>query len=189
MKNNILTIFAVLLSIACNAQVTISLEQAAIYNKSDDGLPDDISYVKDTNNKLDQFVGTWKGNYEGKSYEVSFIKKINYGEYSVKWDKIIGRILIRDATGNIIYNSMNEPDDKTYFWGINFQNNSYLMNFTSNSYCMDYGTVFLELSKTNFNQMNFYFHRSNETYDPAKCPNFETYKTILPPQEITLTKQ
>lgn len=186
---NIIFILTLLLSVACGAQNTISLEQAAIYNKSDDGLPDNISYVKDINNRLNQFVGTWKGSFGGKNYEFRFVKKLQFGEYSVKWDEIIGRAIIKDINGNIIYTSINQTDNRTGLRGVNFQNNSYVMNFTGNTDCMDYGTVFLEISKTNPNQMIFYFHRSSETFDPAKCPNFTTYKTILPQEKFILTKQ
>ena len=83
MKNIILVIILFITGVSCKAQTTISLEQAYQYSKSDDGIPETVTYVKDINNRLDQFVGTWKGSYNGKNYEFKFIKKLNYNDNTI----------------------------------------------------------------------------------------------------------
>ena len=47
-------------------------------NRDTEGCPDleNITYVKDTNNRLDQFIGIWKGTYGGKQYEIKLEKKL-----------------------------------------------------------------------------------------------------------------
>ncbi|PKF76249.1 DUF6705 family protein [Chryseobacterium sp. PMSZPI] len=190
MKKNI-SILIILLSFFCKAQSVISLEQAYEYSKSDDGLPEAVTYVKDINNRLDQFAGTWKGAYNGKQYEFRFIKKVNFGEYSVKWDKIIGRFMVKDGAGNLLYNTINEPNDNnTRFWGFKLQNRVYEMSFVGNiEYCNDSGVVFIEVSKNNPNIMYLNFSRDQGAYNPEKCPNYSTYVPLLPKEKMTLMKQ
>ncbi|MCA6069478.1 hypothetical protein JI747_020145 [Chryseobacterium sp. RG1] len=188
---NIIFILILLLSFSCKSQSIISLEQAYVYSKSDDGLPETVTYVKDINNRLDQFVGTWKGSYGGKQYEFRFIKKINFGSYSVKWDELIGRFLVNDSNGNILYSSLNESNDEnTHLRGINIQNKTYMLNFSGNvEYCNDRGVVFIEVSQNNPNIMYLSFDRDKGAFDPAKCPNYSTFVPLLPKTKMTLTKQ
>lgn len=75
MKKYLIIVFIVFVGISVRAQEIISLEQAVEYNSTDDGIPDDVEYVKDINNKLNQFVGTWKGSYKGNNYEITLVKK------------------------------------------------------------------------------------------------------------------
>ena len=107
MKNIFLITCVLIFTISCNAQTTISLEQAYQYSKSDDGIPETVTYVKDTNNRLDQFVGIWKGSYGGKSYEIRFTKELKYGDDDPKWDRVFGKVLIKDSKGNILHNTLN----------------------------------------------------------------------------------
>lgn len=79
-------------------QRTVSLRQhytiIQTYRNSPDpvaaGLDDgeNITYVKDVNNELDQFVGTWKGLYNNRNYEIQFIKKVNYKRYASAEEKL-----------------------------------------------------------------------------------------------------
>jgi len=188
MKHIFLAIMIIIFCLSCKAQSIISIEQAAIYNKSDEGLPETVTYVKDINNKLNQFVGNWNGSYDGKIYRFQFIKKVQFGEYSVKWDKIIGRVLIT-KDGNTIYNSQNIIDDnKTYLWGHTIQNSTYILSFVGDSYCNDSGDVFIEINKTNPNVMYLNFVRDTGIYDPAKCLNYDTYIPLLPKEKMVLIK-
>lgn len=189
MKNMLLTIAIISASLSCKAQSIISLEQAAVYNKSDEGLPENITYVKDVNNRLNQFVGTWLGSYNGKNYKVEFIKLINHGDYSVKWDKIIGKLVITDSYNNLIYDDTYLQINNANLFGINFQYNAYVMGFVANSYCNDSGDVFIELKKDNPLEMTLYFDRDTGIYDPAKCPNYNNYIPLLPKDKMTLIKQ
>lgn len=199
MKNRlfILTLFIMLVS--CKAQIIGTLEQfeecSMRPNRDQEGCPDleNITYVKDTNNRLNQFVGTWKGNYDGKQYEIKLEKKINYKENisdNLSWDRIIGRILVKDSSGNIIYNSMNKPDKDTFFFGYNFQRGVYMMYFVGNYSCLEAGDVFIETRINNPNEMTLvYFQDKDGLLNPAKCPNFSSFTPLLPGQKMTLIKQ
>ncbi|UOE38536.1 DUF6705 family protein [Chryseobacterium oryzae] len=192
---NILLIFVFLLCIiSCKAQVIGTLEQleeCAMRPNHDEGCPDleNITYVKDTNNRLNQFVGTWKGNYGGKQYEIHFEKKLQFGE-DVKWDRIFGKMVIKNNSGNIIYNSMNETDTNISFFGDNFQKRSYVMHFVGNYNCLESGDVFIETKLNNPNEMTLFYSQDKDgLLNPAKCPNFSSFTPLLPGDKMTLTKQ
>ena len=70
MKNTIITIIVLIFTtISCKAQI-ILVENFEEYNQE---LPDG-AYVKDANNVLGKFVGTWKGTYDNKSYEFKTVR-------------------------------------------------------------------------------------------------------------------
>nr|WP_260394420.1 hypothetical protein [Elizabethkingia anophelis] len=154
------------------------------------GIPESVQYVKDTNNKLAPFVGTWKGtDNRGRSYEIRLIKKENYGKSDIKWDKLIGRVQIKDASNNILYSSFNKNDDNTFFNGGLFQHNTYVMYFVGNAACNDFGDVFIEIPKSTPNKMTLFYAPDSDILNPAKCPNVSTYKLLLPTDKITLDRQ
>ncbi|MCA6069476.1 hypothetical protein JI747_020135 [Chryseobacterium sp. RG1] len=194
MKSRLFILTLFLMIISCKAQVIGTLEQfeeCASRTNHDEGCPDleNITYVKDTNNRLNQFVGTWKGNHDGKQYEIYFEKKVQFGE-DIKWDRIFGRMIIKNNSGNIIYNSFNESDQNISFFGRNFQNRVYIMHFVGNYDCLESGNVFLETKINNPNEMTLFYSQDKDgLLNPAKCPNFSTFVSLLPTQKMTLTKQ
>ncbi|MEY8759711.1 DUF6705 family protein [Chryseobacterium tongliaoense] len=194
MKNTLFISTFLLMMISCKAQVIGTLEQFEECQKRpnrDEGCPDldNITYVKDTNNRLNQFVGTWKGSFAGKQYEIHFEKIIQFGD-DIKWDRIFGRMIIKNNSGTIIYNSLNKSLSETgLLRGSNFRGRVYLLSFVANSYCNDSGEAFIEISKTNPNQMTLFFDRDKTSFNPAKCPNFSTYVPTLPKDKMILIKQ
>ena len=198
MKNTFLIFVFLSVITFCKAQVIGTLEQleeCAMRPNHDEGCPDleNITYVKDTNNRLNQFVGIWKGSYNGKQYEIKLEKKISYKFFptsATSWDRIIGRMLVKDSSGNVIYNSMNKADKDTYFSGDNFQRRSYIMTFVGNYDCLESGNVFIETKLNNPNEMTLYYSQDKDgLLNPAKCPNFSTFTPLLPGDKMTLTKQ
>lgn len=194
MKNKLFILTFLLTIFSCKAQVIGTLEQFEECSKRpnhDEGCPDleNITYVKDTNNRLNQFVGIWKGSLGGKQYEIHFNKKVQFGE-NIKWDRIFGRMLVKDNAGNIIYNSMNELDQNISFFGANFQNRAYEMHFVGNYDCLESGSVYIETRPNNPNEMTLYYAQDKDgLLNPAKCPNFNNFVSLLPSQKMTLTKQ
>jgi len=194
---NIVIIFAIciLSVISCKAQNTISLEQAAVYPEQPDGrmLPPNTTYLKDINNSLNKYVGMWKGNFNGKTYEFKFIKQINYGspDGNIRRDRLIGRIRIKDSNGTIIFNNFNEPNDnETFFFGTNFQPNleAYMVYFVGRSECVEYGNVYLRMLPSTPNQMTVFFHPDNDINVEGSCPT--DFQPTIPYQKtIYLTKQ
>ncbi|MCA6069479.1 hypothetical protein JI747_020150 [Chryseobacterium sp. RG1] len=195
MKNRLFIFTLFLIIISCKAQVIGTLEQfeeCASRPNHDEGCPDleNITYVKDTNNRLDQFVGIWKGTSNGKQFEIHFEKQLQWGD-GIKWDRIFGRMIIKDNSGNILYNSLNKSlTDTGLLRGDNFQHRSYVMSFVGNYDCLESGDVFIETRINNPNEMKLFYSQDKDgLLNPAKCPNFSTFVSLLPTQKMTLTKQ
>ena len=196
MKKIFLTTCVLFFTISCNAQVIGTLEQfeecSKRPNRGIDGCPDldNITYVKDTNNRLDQFVGIWKGSYGGKSYEIRFTKELKYGDDDPKWDRVFGKVLIKDSKGNILHNTLNSQlSEPGTLDGYNFQNRVYVMGFVANAACNDSGDVVIEVSKYDSKKMYLHFTRDEDWYDSRKCPNYSTYVPLFPKDKMILTKQ
>ncbi|MFN4365398.1 DUF6705 family protein [Chryseobacterium hispalense] len=189
-------IFLILISIiaiSCNAQ-TISIEEAA-QCLSTQNCPD-YTYAKDINNSLAKYVGTWKGTFNGKIYELRFNKNL-YEDFGIKRDRIKGRLRITTVAssglqGLTIFDNFNESDDeKTRFSGLGFQPDlkSYMMIFSGpfTKGCMNAGTVYLTVKPSAPNQMKI-IYLSETDIVVGECPN--TFEQTFPEKKtITLIKQ
>lgn len=187
---NIITIFLALLSISCKSQ-TVSLETAAQCTQASP-CPS-FTYVKDINNSLSKYVGTWKGTYNGIVYEMKFIKTL-YDDMGMKIDDMTGRLRI-STSGNLpltIFDNFNELDDsKTGFSGLGLTKDlqGYRMIFGGSSPkgSINYGTVSLRINSSTPNQMKIKYW-SNSDIVVGDCPS--TFSQTFPEQqEIILTKQ
>lgn len=186
--------FLLILCRSIQAQVTISLEQAANYLDTPDGIPEDVTYVKDINNKLPVFVGIWSGISEGKIIELHLNQFLHLPKstHGFKIDQIAGRLLIKDQnTYEVLYNTLNITDnEKTSFIGFYFINGAYVMNFSNNNdtSCLDIGEVYISVNASTLVNMTLNFYRSQDIIIEGKCPNFDTYVPILP-KTVRLVKQ
>ena len=106
MKNILMTLI-VCNTIFISAQ-TIPVEGYVDYKYD---IPDG-AYIKDVNNVLDKFVGTWTGTYDQKNYSFFVTKVKMYFDY-VKFteDILLMRYTITDAGGNTIEDTTKLPDD------------------------------------------------------------------------------
>lgn len=148
------------------------------------------NYVKDVNNLLDKYVGTWKGTLNSKNYEFNFIKKESIGE-AQKWDILIGRLKITNASGQIEFDNFSKTDSEleTKFRGFNFQKDlkAYMMYFSGGKLgCIDYGSVYLRILPATPNNMSILFLPDNDiaTQD---CSNFQS--TLPTKKLVNLTRQ
>lgn len=89
---NIIILFTALLTISCKSQ-TISLEQAA-QCRDTPNCSMNYDYAKDLNNTLNKYIGTWKGTYNGRVYEMKFNKSLYEDFIGTKSDEIKGRLRI-----------------------------------------------------------------------------------------------
>ena len=173
--------------LSCKAQ-TISLDQLS-QCKPTKNCPDYV-YLKDTNNRLNKFVGTWKGTYsDGRSYELHFTKKENDYTFGKYWDVLKGRLLIKSSTGQELLNTLSVTDDNTSFSGFYFDENlkKYQLYYSGNADCNDKGYVYVSFpDPTNLTQMELVFVQDRDII--ASCSN--AYKTVMPSgKKIILTKQ
>lgn len=193
MKNIISLIIIMLfyLPFSCKAQTIATLQQMEECsnrpNRDKEGCPDlqDVTHVKDTDNRLNKFVGTWKGTFNGKQVELKLEKKEDFGKWDVKWDQLNGKLKIKDSQGNVLFDSFSNPENKANPYGNNFQRAVYEMRFYGINNCNDSGTVFIEIKSTPINgsKMRLFYSRDGNVVDTAACP------TLLPADWMELTRQ
>lgn len=185
---NILSIVCFVIFTSCIGQ-TISLETMAQCSNQPSTCPV-ATYIKDVNNLLDKYVGTWKGTLNGKNYELNFVKRENFGfSENLKRDRLIGRVKITNSSGVIEYDNFIKQDNETDFFGDNFQKDLkvYLMRFAGSKIgCIDYGYTYMWIKPETPNQMGINFHPDNDIAT-QNCNNFQT--TLPDNQIIHLTRQ
>lgn len=182
-----ITIIPVLLflSISCHSQIVGLKEVAASENKS----LQNIDYLKDSDRSLNKFEGTWKGEYNGKKYEFRFVKKTEEN-YNQKRDVIIGRFIVKDSVGNILYSTLHKPDNETGLSGLNFQKDLkvYKINYVGkDSNCGEYGTVYIYFKDSNnLNLLSLSFGKKADIIIEGKCSN--NFEPLIPYSDIAVLK-
>lgn len=185
MKKIIFIIATIFVIFSCKAQHIIPVEEAVNYRNTEGGLlgDRDYVYVKDINNLLNKYIGTWKGTYNSKNYEFK-ITKITDDRVEVKEDLLLMRYKIKDSSNNVIENTLNLSNDSPYIIRGSYLSNrdSYVLNYVGFNDCGQNGTVFITV---NGNTMNLFLSVDGEM--GLDCTTGG--EQILPVNGIELTKQ
>ncbi len=174
-----------MITLSCKAQI-IPLEEYVNYSDNEIEVPDG-TYFKDVNNLLDKFVGTWTGVYDNKNYEFIITERTIQSEITfLSYDELLMHHKITDASGTIIDDTTQLPDDSLYVIdGVNLtQTGSYILNYMGQHLeCGQTGEVYISVSNSNPAEMWFFLHPAREKY--SDC----TVAQVLPTDTMILTKQ
>lgn len=191
MKKLIVLGCMLIIAISCKAQTIVPVEKSIDYMIAGNGIPDG-TYLKDVNNLLNKYIGTWKGTYEGKNYTF-VITKFKDVFLGITEDKLLIRYLITTTNGVVIEDTRSLSDTSTYviegsffskdlsYYGLNF--------FGKNSICGNQGTVFIRMKNTTNTSMSLTFMQSMETIAEDNCPGLKLAEPSLPINGMMLTKQ
>jgi len=195
MKQKI-TLFAIfLLFVSCKAQI-IPVEQViGNYDMVEEGQ---TNYIKDINNVLDDYVGTWIGNYNNKNYTFIITKTtIIFDEkYNIDADILLMKHLIAGSTTSDIIEDTTLLSDKDahssglYFDRFSSGGLSYVFDYGGDYYdCGRMGEVVVTLfnDKTQMYLIMIQGHDTVVNYD-EECPGGEV-EQVLPTERIALTKK
>lgn len=177
--------------ISCKAQHIIPIEDTYKYKGTEGGLLGDNNYVyvKDVNNILPKFIGTWKGIYNSKNFEFR-ISKIITDNGEVKKDRLLMRYKIINNNGAIIENTLSLPNDSPYVMKIGYvaKSGSYVFSYIGKSNaCGQNGWVFMEiLNNSNNKKAKLFLSVKGENY--PECTT-GTAEQILPMEQMALIKQ
>lgn len=180
-----------LFTMSCKAQTIVPVEKAIDYRRAGNGIPDD-TYLKDVNNLLAKYVGTWKGTYGGKNYTF-YITKSTSKLDKVTRDELLTRYLITSSNGTILEDTRNLPDTSPYviegaYFGKDLA--SYASNyFGKNSQCGNKGTVFIRMKNATNTQMLVTFEPAKIMISEDTCPGLKLAELTLPRDGLRLTKQ
>ena len=151
-------------------------------------------YIKDINGTFNKYVGTWKGTYDNKTYEI-IVTKITRSRNIiniriVKFDALLIRYKITDSNGTVLVDTRSLPDDNPHvIYGLVFtKEGTYKLGFigTDNN-LKNVGTVLIGI---NNGKLGIFFY-PNRLMAPSGQPNYFPDKPYTFPLEksIYLTKQ
>ncbi|TCN52540.1 hypothetical protein D0809_00380 [Flavobacterium circumlabens] len=181
-----------LFTMSCKAQTIVPVEKFIDYKRAGDGVPDN-TYLKDVNNLLNKYVGTWKGNYQGKNYTL-YITKITNTIDKVTFDELRIHYLITSSNNSTLEDTRNVPDNNTYVIKGNYFSKDlavYALNFTGkNSLCGNAGTVFIRTKNAANTIISLGFEPNKIMISEETCPGFKLAELTFPRNNsIMLTKQ
>ncbi len=178
-----------LIGIWANAQ-TISVEDHGLnYVGKKSLVKAGITYVKDVNNVLDKYVGTWVGENDGK--HISFVvKKVTYTTRfaKIKFDKLLIKHITK-VNGVIVDNTVTlEDTDPLVIKGSYLaKSGNYVLNYISKDRdCAQHGSLYIYIDNNN-TTLKCLLILDAEFIDPTVCDGVDVFKYI--PETFELTKQ
>lgn len=188
-KRNIFLILAILVGnfFLIQAQTTSPLKPLA--ELDEDFILDNNLYVKDVDNVLGQFLGTWTTTTNGKTYEFKIDRHIDnsvYFEYKI--DILVMRYFIKEDSKILDDTRSISLDHDLLIYGMDYiPTNRYRFTYTGRDFdCGQVGDVIIR--KINSDSMKLVLIPDNILLDTETCPNGYTTQ-ILPINSITLKKK
>ena len=178
-------------TLSCKAQHIIPVEDGHKYVATEDGFMGnkEYVYVKDINNILNKFLGTWKGIHNAKNYEFK-ITKTTTDDGELKEDMLLMRYKITSNNGSVIENTLSLPNDSPFVMqnGYVAKSGSYVFSYIGkNVACGQNGWVFMGvLNNSNNKKAKLFLSVKGETYPECTTGAAEQ---ILPMEQIELIKQ
>jgi len=150
------------------------------------------AYIKDLNNELIPYEGTWKGTWDNKTFFLSLNKvkknmdhKDNNPYYK---DILAGRFKVLDSSGNILYDNTSLPDQDTKIEGLGFIKNTtkYILFYVDSDICNISGRIYLTFTNS---MLDWKFMDTTDIID-SSCQYYNSNPFPQPlPKSIILTKQ
>lgn len=190
MKKILILGFIILSNLSCKSQTILPLEEVKNYINSENGIPKNITYIKDVNNILDKYVGTWKGTYNNRNYEFRILKITNKPG-RITEDRLMMRYVISDSNGTIIEDTRALPDTSSYVIKGDYLDGSFyeLYYIGKESLCGQIGSIIIDIQPNSNNKvMRMLFLPQQEILSLTDCPNGSATQ-IMPLNNLILTKQ
>ncbi|GAA4162015.1 hypothetical protein GCM10022217_28680 [Chryseobacterium ginsenosidimutans] len=155
------------------------------------------AYVKDLNNELSTYIGTYKTNYQGNEItlfvtkeENKPTKRINKNFYR---DALVIKYIVKSSSGVVLQNTQNMTlSDQTFFNIFSIRtrpyNNTIIFTYDGTNCGIGWGDIYLK--KINATQISWEYRPDNSLIDSATCPP-STDKTVYLPvtKDLIFTKQ
>ncbi|WP_288447771.1 DUF6705 family protein [uncultured Chryseobacterium sp.] len=188
MKNIFLIITLLTLTISCKAQ-TYPLRTYGI-----ETYPAN-SYLKDLNNELPEYEGTWKGTWNNKTIYI-ILKKIkrnftHLDNNPYYMDILIGKFKVTDSNGSILFDNTNISDEQAKIEGGKFgkSDGKYSLTYTDSEICNINGLIKIYFTDSTKTKLSWKFSDMTDIITPD-CPYYNSNPFPEPlPKSIILTKQ
>lgn len=174
----------------CKAQQIFPL------NTKDNNLPPN-SYIKDVDNQLPDFEGTWKGEWNNKIITIIFKKAKRYDTLSQKnpfyKDILYGKFQVKESTGKILFDNLSIQEKDSKIEGIFITpTGNYQLIYMDPDLCNKVGMITIGFpDPTKKTELKMRYKDYPQTPDP-KCFYYGKPVDQQPeplPKEIVLIKQ
>lgn len=153
------------------------------------------AYIKDLNNELVPYEGTWKGTWNGKTIFIYLKSVKNYFTHLENKpyynDILIGKFKVQDSGGTILFDNSNLSNEYAKIIGSRFfsvPNTRYTLNYIDSDLCNTSGNISINFTDNTKTQLNWTLtFRSNMI--TTDCQYYNTGIPEVLPKEIILTKQ
>ncbi|AYN01920.1 DUF6705 family protein [Chryseobacterium sp. 3008163] len=199
MKNTLIILFSLMINLFFGQKPILPFTPTCpSYNivplRTYTDIPEDLCYyMKDTNNELPDYVGTWTGSWNNKTIYITFKKMekqyYEFGEYYE--DKLIGKFKVVNSDGSILFDNTGIPDDKAKLRGGGFYKlapNDYSITYTDRDVCNISGRIIIHFTDVSKTQLKWQFSY-NSMMISTDCQYHATGIPDVLPKGVVLTKQ
>lgn len=156
----ILLILLFSLAIACKSQ-TYPLRT---YSQ----IPEN-AYLKDTNNELQNYEGTWKASWNSKTIFVTFRKITNTYTPTLKYykDYLIAKFKVIDNYGNILFDNSSLSSNKAKIEGGKFRkiDDKYSLVYIDSDLCGISGNILISFTDNTKTKLLWEYSKDNDWID------------------------
>jgi len=136
-------------------------------------LPNGTFSIKDVNNVLLRFTGTWKGEYDSKKYEIR-IERVTQPFFDAEEDVLMMRYKITTSIGTLIEENLSVLNNEDVsISGYYLQNRTYIFTYQGIDWeCGQSGEVYIAAGyDRNPNKMGLHLNPEQILLDTTACPN------------------
>ncbi|EJL75098.1 DUF6705 family protein [Chryseobacterium populi] len=186
LKTAIILLGLMISSISCRAQnLPLNTALTSIPNGA---------HLKDTNNELSPYIGTYKANFNGNEIILFITKQIdkleNSAQKSYYMDALIVKYIVKNSSGNVLQDTQNNnlPNIELYSIGTRPNQNTVLFLYSGTNCSVGWGDIFLK--KINATQLSWEYRPDDISLTSQSCPG-NPDKTIYLPKtkDLIFTKQ
>ncbi|HCA07879.1 DUF6705 family protein [Chryseobacterium sp.] len=156
------------------------------------------SYLKDLNNELDSFIGTWQGSFNGNSITLFITKEIhrlfNENQHRYYKDILSIKYTVKNSSGELLQNtqSMNFQAEQLrhtiYSQWAEDNANTLLFYYGGTNCGVGWGKI--TLKKLNSTQVSWEYLPNDIVLDENRCPTGTDINIYLPEtKNLVFTKQ
>lgn len=180
-------ILSLIFTISCKSQ-TLPLNTALI------DIPQN-AYLKDINNELIPYIGTYKANFQGNEITLYITKEENklmdYGDQKFYRDALAIKYIVKNSSGVVLQdtnNTNNTPKIELYSIGTRPYQNSVIFFYSGTNCRVGWGKIILK--KLNPTQISWEYRPNDIILDDSRCPPGTDINIYLPEtKDLIFTKQ
>ncbi|MDR4951548.1 hypothetical protein REB14_05030 [Chryseobacterium sp. ES2] len=176
--------------ISCKAQQIFPLLTSI------DKIPN-LSHLKDTNNELKDFIGSYLASYNGNQFTLYISKEndklFDFGDKQIYIDALTIRYTVKNPLGVILQDTKNKvfQDDllhTIYSQWVTENGTTALFNYAGTNCHVGWGKIILK--KVNTTQLSWEYRPNDITTTESKCPSTLDTTIYLPEtKDLIFTKQ